>query len=356
MAARLQSPRLASARRQVIRFFALLVVAGLVYNLIGQSHADQLTNRTLQLDNVLATANTSYTLAFTINSSDTLGSIGLELCANSPLQGDPCNPPNGSDMSAAVLTGQQGFADMNVKSTTANSVVVGHAPTPVNPPLSVAFTFGNITNPSANGSYYARISTYASSDGSGPVVDFGGLAFAITNNIQISSQVPPYLEFCSGVTISGLQCSGASGDFINFGSLSSSRTASGQSQFLAATNAANGYTVQLSGTTLTSGNNTIAAMPSQDVSRPGTPQFGMNLRANSDPPVGEDPAGPGQGQPTSVYDTPDRYRFVTSDIVATVLQPDDARKYTASYIVNIASSQPSGVYDSTVTYVCTGNF
>jgi hypothetical protein len=92
------------------------------------------------------------------------------------------------------------------------------------------------------------------------------------------------------------------------------------------------------------------------VSRPGLPQFGFNLRANSSPAGGSDPIGPGVGTPQAGYNQPNIYRFVNGDVIASTTAPDDIRQYTASYLVNVSAAQPAGIYVSTVTYVCLANF
>jgi hypothetical protein len=38
------------------------------------------------------------------------------------------------------------------------------------------------------------------------------------------------------------------------------------------------------------------------------------------------------------------------------LGPSDSQNYTVSYIVNIPASQASGLYTTTLTYVCTATF
>jgi hypothetical protein len=211
-------------------------------------------------------------------------------------------------------------------------------------------------NPDAIGFYYGRYATYGSTNGTGPVLDEGGFAFAINTNITVSSYVPPYLTFCTGLQIPNLNCSSATGDYVNLGTLAPGHSSQASSQLLLATNAANGYVIQVYGTTMTSGNNVINALTSNAGSRPGTPQFGLNLRANSSPPVGADPTGPGIGQPAPEYNSPNSFRFVPNDIVASSSASDNWRKYTASYLVNVPANQPPGVYASTITYVAAGSF
>jgi hypothetical protein len=123
-----------------------------------------------------------------------------------------------------------------------------------------------------------------------------------------------------------------------------------------ATNGAAGYNISLGGTTMTSGNNVINAMAVDDVSRPGVSQFGINLRANTTPAIGSEPSGPGLGTPTADYNIPDRYKFSSGEIIAGYTGPEDTRRYTVSYIVNVNNTQPVGIYVTTITYVSLANF
>ena len=351
-----QTPDMSRATYLAARIFALILVSILLYALAGQTHAANLLDRSLTLSNSNASSSASYTVGFTIPSNSPVGSIRFLFCSNTPLEIDTCDAPNGFDVSAATIGAQSGFGIMTIRTQDANSIVVGNDPTAVVPPKPVSFTFDNVTSPNDIGSYYLRLSTYSSNNGTGGRIDFGGLAFAINNNVQITSEVPPFLAFCSGVTISGFTCAGASGDSVNLGILSSSRSSSGQSQLLGATNAGDGYNVQVNGTTLTSVNNVIQALASPDISRPGTPQFGLNLRLNSDPAVGAEPTGAGSGSGVGNYALADRFTFNSGDLVAATSGSDDFRKYTVTYLANVPTGQHIGVYTSTLTYVCTGNF
>lgn len=319
-------------------------------------NADGIADRSLELANSSTGITTDYTLSFTITTSSNLGSMDVLFCSNSPLQDDTCDSPAGMDVTHAQFKAASGITSVTLFPVTTNEMLLSWGSTSISPPLAVSFTFSDIVSPSDRGAYYARLSTYASSNGTGPAVGFGGLAFALTNNLLISSYVPPYLTFCSGLSIPSFDCSSATGDYINFGGLAPSRSSQSASQLLVATNAPGGYTVQVVGTTMTSGNNIIAAITGLAGTQPGTPQFGINLRANSAPPVGGDPAGPGSGLAAPGYDTANRFRFVSNEIVASSLAADDWRRYTVSYLVNVPGSQAPGVYASTLTYVCAGSF
>jgi hypothetical protein len=246
-----------------------------------------------------------------------------------------------------------GFA-VDAADTTANVLVLARVPGAA-PAGNSTYTLSGATNPDAGGSYYVRLETFASSNASGPDVDYGGIAFSIGSAVNVSTYVPPYLLFCTGTTIQPYDCGTASGDYINFGELLPTATKTGQTQMLVATNA-DGYTIRVLGNTLTSGNNLIPPLTASDISRTGVSQFGLNLRANNTPAVGSDVQGPGTTTVAAGYNNPDFYRFVSGEIIASTAVSDDYRLYTASYIVNISKAQSSGVYVSTITYVSLANF
>lgn len=334
---------------------ALLIAAGLLYFALPSMAA--VVPRNILISDSRPGVAATYTLAFTLTSSETLGSIKLQICANTPILGDPCPAPAGFDISSATLASQSGETGFSIYApgTNANTIVLSRAPA-VSPGGSVIYAFDNVVNPSALGSFYGRLQTFASTDASGAENEHGGLALSTSSPIQISAQVPPYLLFCGGVTISGLDCNNVSGSYINFGNLAVGSTASATSQLLSATNAANGLNITVSGSTMTSGNNVISAITAPDVSRPGTQQFGMNLVANATPSVGNDPQGPGTAAPTAEYGSADIFKYASGDTIATNATVDDFRKFTVSYILNIPNGQPVGVYTTTLTYICLANF
>jgi hypothetical protein len=173
--------------------------------------------------------------------------------------------------------------------------------------------------------------------------------------VGLSAEVPPYLKFCVGLSI-GDDCTTAEGNLIDFGDMSRTVASSGTSQMLAATNAEIGLAIAVYGTTMTSGNNVIPALASPTVSAPGNAQFGINLRANSSPPVGQNPSGGGISNPAARYNSPNLFAFGSGDMVATSPNATDTRKFTVSYIANISPAQAPGVYTATLTYICTATF
>jgi hypothetical protein len=168
--------------------------------------------------------------------------------------------------------------------------------------------------------------------------------------------VPPVLDFCVAVSITGADCSGAGGSYIDFGILKNTTISSATSQFMVATNAQSGYSVTLSGTTLTAGNAVIPALASQLPPLLGTSQFGFNLRKNTNPAVGSDPSGSGVPTVNTTYNSPNLYRFVSGDILVSAPVPSDYTKFTASYIVNVDKNQHPGVYATTLSFIALGSF
>ncbi|MBC7546603.1 hypothetical protein H7171_02540 [Candidatus Saccharibacteria bacterium] len=286
----------------------------------------------------------------------TLGSIQLKFCSNSPFYDDPCTAPSGFSASAATLTSQSGNTGFTIGTTSdVNTIVLSRIP--VANSLAISnYVFDGLTNPDTQGSYYVRVQTFASNDASGAFSDAGGIAFSINDALNVSSRVPPYLSFCSGADITGYNCLNATGSYVNFGELSSTRTSAGTTKLLAATNAEQGYVIAIGGTTLTSGNQEVTALTAGDASRPGVSQFGINLRANVAPRIGNDPDGQGIGAPVNGYGIADKYKFANGDVIASSTVPDYPRQYTVSYIVNVPKGQAPGVYVSTITYICLAKF
>jgi hypothetical protein len=314
--------------------------------------ADVVDNRSLGLGSVVASATTHHAIKFNFITTNSVGSIKFEYCT-SPLQVLPCVPPAGLNASAATLSSQSGETGFIIFSQNANTVILGRAPA-VTGAQANSYTLDNVVNPSSLGSFYLRISSYASSDGTGSALDFGGTVGVITQGVTITTEVPPILEFCVGVTIPSL-CPSASGNFLDLGDFRPNSTAAGTSQFMVGTNAAFGYIVTANGNTMTSGNNTIPALVAPAASHAGQSQFGINLRANTNPAVGTDPNG-GSGNPTPDYNSINQFKFVNGDTIASHTFVSDLERYTVSYIVNVDSNRPIGVYNTTLTYVVTATF
>lgn len=335
----------------------LIAVVSFLFLPISGIQAGALENRQLQMSSSIPSQTTTHTFSFDITTTDAVGSIEFEYCSNSPLFTESCSALNGFDISGANLTNQTGETGFSIHpDTTINSLVLSRPAQPTTPG-EATYTLENVVNPNTpNTSFYVRLSTYASDDATGPRLDDGGIGVSTANRIDLQAYVPPYLRFCVGLNIFNNDCSTASGHQIDFGVLRPDTTASGISKFLAATNAPNGYNIIVDGTTMTAGNQVIPALEDPTASQLGVSQFGMNLRNNTNPDVGLEPAGPGTAQATPRYGQPNEFAFNRGDTLVNTSAPNDLVTFTASYVINISDDQPLGRYATTLTYICTGSF
>lgn len=340
-----------------LAFVALFVISMLSGFAQTSIDAAELVQRSIYLTDSQVGVSTTHTLSFNYASVDDVGSIGIEYCSNGPLFETSCTPSAGLSVLGASIANQTNETGFSIHgNTTANRLVLTR-PAEAVTPGAATYTFDSVMNPSDYGSHYVRIQTYGSTDGTGAHIDRGGLAYSITEPIDVSAQVPPLLAFCVGVTISSnTNCNTASGNDIDFGTFTSAAPSFGTTQMLAATNGPGGYAITISGTTMTSGNNTIAANSSQETSQTGTAQFGLNLVDNSNPDTGSNVAGAGTGVVTNTYNDANQFKFANGDVVARSTLPTEYNRFTTSYVVNIPQNQPAGVYSTTITYIATASF
>ena len=320
----------------------------------------QVQSRFDKISDPYPSATAVHDLGFTYTDlASVVGSISFEYCSNSPILGDPCIAPNGLDVDSVVLsnqTGEVGFA-INSAETTASKIVISRSPLmPGGATATSEYHFSNVTNPSDAGSHYVRIQTFSSTDATGPALEDGGVVFALVPRFDVSAEVPPYLLLCAAVTISGFDCTTANSFFIDMGEFSRTQPKAASSEIVSATNAGSGFAITLSGTTLTSGNNIIPALTTNAPSNPGTSQFGLNLSSNSSPAIGANPSGPGSATSSSPYSIPNQFRFAPGDVIAGSPTTSDKKKFTVSYLANVAGAQEAGVYTTTVSFIALANF
>lgn len=333
-----------------------LLLLGVGPLVLEKVSAAQIQDRSLRLSNSQPSQSSQYEISMTLPTAGILGSLKVDFCSNSALLYRPCTAPTGFTLAGATITNQSGVSGFSIDpASTANSLILSRPPSAIGAG-TIAVTLTGITNQAAAGSSFARYYTYVANNASGPVTDDGAVAFSLNDSFSVSAEVPPYLTFCVGTRISGNDCTQVEGDFVQLGQFSTTRASSGQLQMALNTNAPDGYTIRVQGQTMTSGNNTIPALVSMAPSAPGTNQFGINLRANTNPASGSNPVGPGTGQPVAAYGQPNAYKYGSGDVVATGTSYEDYRKYTVTYLVNINRSQPPGVYSSSFSYIALGNF
>lgn len=322
---------------------------------VWTAEALTLGNRSIRIDTSEPSASTVHVYNFDIPTSSTVGSMVFEYCSNNPFLQEPCTAPNGLDVSATNLDSQSGDTGYTVNplETTDNKIVITRPPL-VSNVGPAQYVFSDIVNPSDYGTVYVRITLHSSTDGTGPYGDGGGVVFSVTRKLSTQAFVPPFIIFCVGITVAP-DCSSVDSGLVNLGELSSTGPNVATSQFAGATNDYTGFYTNLFARTLTSGNRIIAPMSSASSSVPGTAQFGLNMRDNSSPNIGQDPSGAGDSVLMPDYNVPNQFILkdgvVTSSTVST-----EFNVFTVSYVANVPPDQPAGIYNTTLTYVATASF
>jgi hypothetical protein len=210
----------------------------------------------------------------------------------------------------------------------------------------------NATGGSANSQYINPTTTGSKtitlSVGSG--ADTGDIVVNILDDSQVSvsAVVDESLTFTVSDNSIGFGTLSASDDFYASGDGTGSATEVQAHTLVVGTNASNGYTMSVNGSTLTSGGNTIDAIGSANTaSSAGTEQFGLRMTA----------AG-GSGAVSAPY-AASGFALDTAafpDEVASASTASANTTYSVRYLANITSSTEAGAYTATLTYVASANF
>jgi hypothetical protein len=334
----------------------IIVLCGLVVFVSGRSEAARFQNRSMFIGSPKAGETTFYQLTFTYPTVGSVGSLRFEFCDN-PIPSLPCVVPAGLDIANATLAAQSGETGYSITQQTNSVIVLSRTPSVTGNTVS-SYRLDNIVNPSSpTQDFYVRMSDFASTDATGSVIDFGSVTAQLAPSIDIYTQVPPILVFCVAGSINDNDCADTSGNFVDYGELSSGQTHTTTSQILARTNAQYGYSVTVSGRTMTSVTNVISALEVPTESFRGMGQFGLNLVANSQPVVGTDPSGPGVNAAVAAdYSQANKYVFRDGDVLISSTGVTPTRRFTTSYIVNVPSDQAPGIYSTTISYLALAGF
>ena len=146
---------------------------------------------------------------------------------------------------------------------------------------------------------------------------------------------------------------------VTFGSFSPTAASVTTSTFQVLNYTSYGYVVQIVGNPPKNGAHTISPMTTTGASQVGTEQFGINLVANTSPTsVGANPDHGqfGFGSAAPNYDTPDNYRYVSGETIATAPKSSGLTTYTITYLVNVTTLTAGGQYTSDQVLICTGTY
>ncbi len=179
-----------------------------------------------------------------------------------------------------------------------------------------------------------------------------------TTNAHVANQGIYTTKICATASASSQSLTFSLGsNVVNLSLLSTGSVATGVHTMNVSTNAASGVNVVVSGSTLSSGANTVTACTANCSSTAGTSQFGINLVANTTPALGADPSGtPTIGVAATNYNTANSFRYNTGEIVANSTGAINDTTYTVSYIANISPVTAAGSYSTSLQYIATANF
>lgn len=143
---------------------------------------------------------------------------------------------------------------------------------------------------------------------------------------------------------------------VSLSNVSTTTTKTATALFSAAVSCTNsGYSVTVNGNPPNGGSYTLTNLTTPTASSTGTEQFGINLVANTSPSVGASPTG-GIGTAASGYSTPNQFKYISGNTIASASGNSAQTDYTISFIVNVSSVTPAREYTTTLTLICTATY
>lgn len=149
---------------------------------------------------------------------------------------------------------------------------------------------------------------------------------------------------------------------VDLGTVTTAAAATGNATFTVKAYLASGYVVRTASDAPQNASYTMANMGTTAASSPGTEQFGINLVANTSPTTyGADPvqlpdASFSYGQVSTGYGTTNQFKYVKGDSIAYSDKSSGVTEYTISYLMNVSSVTPGGVYVMNHNLVATATF
>jgi len=342
-------------------------------------YAGVVSSRSIEMSSSLPSAAAEYTVTFTPASTTSIEGIIVDFCAgsSSPLIGASCTAPTGFSVGSPTVTN---YSTSLVPSGTSTWTASAESTSTLELTSSTAiaqststpdsFTLTTATNPSTTGTFYARITTYASTPPTatsspaysatspGNYVDSGGFALSTTSAIDITAIVQEALSFCVYPGTSGATC-GTNPSFqmgTSVGGvtvISSGAVSTNPVDFSISTNADHGAAIDLEGGTLTNGSNTIPAMTTAGAITAGTADFGLYLST-----LGTDitPTSPYSSSSSDYYLNPTDTNSTFGQQIASLSAPVNGSVSTITYGVTASNTTPAGVYTATHQLIATATY
>jgi len=390
-----------------IAFAFLLTILAPLMLLETASAYGQVQLRSVELSNsVVSATNVTYNVSFEPSTTANIGGIDVDFCSNDPIIGDSCTAPTGFSLTASpAITQPTGFSTANGTyagtSNGAHNLLFLTDPTNNTPSSTsnpISFTITNVTNPSTLGTFYARILTYdtqadanAYTSGSVPstgILDAGGAALSTVQAITITSKVQEVITFCVyTVTFDPGDCSAATGTAVALGNNHGVLSTAGPfvdntTKYDIQTNALHNVTIRFTGTVPTSGSNVIEASTNSGMGATATsayasasnsPQFGLctwaagGTTANLTPSAPYNDSNCHSTTESATTGTPGgtggaNFGFNIANASSTygdVLATEAPGAYAQgeiAFIGNISNTTVAGIYQTTLTFIATGQY
>ncbi len=314
-------------------------------------------NHTIVFRTPTGAADTSDTITITFPAGFTLNSFDfadVDLAWSAGAQSN-CTAPtysNNATLAAAAAAGTWGAAiagqvlTLTAPSSAFGTTIAANACVQVE--IGTHATTGStgntqISNPASANSYEIAIA--------GAFADTGSATVNIItdDSVDIAATVAQSLTFSISDTTIGFGTLNAAAARYATGDTLGNGSETEAHNLIVGTNAANGYSLTATGTTLTAGGGaTVSAIgASNTASSAGTEQFGMRFSASG-----------GTGAVAAPYAAAG-FAFDTAafpDQIASATGASSNTTYSARYLANIAANTEAGAYSATVTYVATANF
>jgi hypothetical protein len=340
----------------------------------------------------LSTANSDASgVAYQINFTpvSNAGAFVVDFCTNTPLLGEACTAPSGFTVAGAT-SATSGFTDVGEPTVTTdhNTLRVTGTMTAATP---VSVDVAGVHNPTAAGTFYARIVTYVDATAAdayvpatpGTHIDDGGVALSIKDKISVSAAVLENMTFCiSGETLTAncvgngaaapaltaptLKLGEGTGDVL---ALSSAAISTGNIYTQLSTNAAGGAIISLKSGVACGGMKRVGAsvcdIPATLTTNlaAGTPGFG--LKTNTPAGVG---TNSGTLRPMGAYNTStyalnylaNNTTGVTSaygdPVIDSNAAPVSNMNLALTFGATISNQTPAGLYSADLSLIATGKF
>lgn len=393
----------------IVALIAATMLPALLNN--TQVNAAEIDNRQVTLSTSQSGAtDVTYSVSFDTGSAGNVDAMVIQYCDGSPIIGDATCANTRSFQwynSAATdlaLANQAGITDWTVDTTntTATTLILTRsgAPNAGDPGSGTTISFdigstGNsdgVTNPGTdNSAFYLRILTYGTTGGAqaytpgtpGSHVDDGGIALSTAEQIDISARVQERLTFCVGTANPTAACGGVSGNTVDLGVLGTGiNYASTESQIAYAqvsTNAAHGATLSYIADHLKVG---ATACVDNDADKSvndvktdqclnyetdadvlnaeitgGDEQWGLAITGHENDgteTVNQFTADAGPYD----YDTADEFSFTpnTATQIASSSSVVDSEQVNIDFAATSSLTTPTGLYQTTVTFIATSKF